>query len=326
MNSNLILKTAESRRHLADNVQRNGQVSRSIREHTARYELRTYFSEDITAEIIAETSAIYRYVFNNSSNHFFINQQTEAVLSKADIPELWVYGKQYVPNEVIDDLYAQKYRSLGYEYWHDPAITTRKIHEKLQRDGLLVLARELGTDAVKGFAFGWKAPLIEVLTSEEWVHPYAYSKLKDDHRFERDINEVLGAINDCLTRHKLFVPYLLNLPRGKMELTTPIYCWNALGVTPDLWGNGHVHAINQTFLRAIPTEYAETLLQIVEGTSKVEGNRKLSNLEMFTRKGDAKKVAQLGSHTWLVLAPLKSFIDGFSKPAEGHAPKKEKLV
>lgn len=269
-----------------------------------------YTSKDCPEKVLRATAYFYIYIFNNASDHFFVHRKTKNYLGRSDIPELQDHDAGYVTNDVLNKLYTEKYKDKGYAFWHEPEQTFENIKRKLSSDGQLVLLiNEKLNNRIYGFSFGRKCTAIEALNDEEWIDPYIYSNLSQEERITRDKTHFLEKINDFLAVHKSKAYRYKSI-----EVDTPVYCWNAAGIAPELQGNGYVRRINDLFFRSIPEEWGN-LLQLGEASDKKEGptyENRPTNLDKFQSIG-AEKIMKMGEDLYLIGAPVKSFVQGLIK-------------
>lgn len=285
-------------------------------ERNDKYKIVRYTSESCPEEILTATAAFYTFIFNNASGHFFVHRDTGASLGRRDITELAVFDRSYVPNAVLKRLHAEIYDRNGYSLWHGTEITLKNIQRKLCRDGQLVVLvdAETGTQ-VHGFSFGRRCTLIEALRTEEWLHPYVYSEIAKDERFQRDEALFIERINTFLKSQK---PGVYNY--NKVALDTPVYCWNAAGLAPELQGNGYMRDMNDVFFRSIPKEWGG-LLFLGEASTKKMGSatkKRGTNLEQFQQVG-AEKIMKISEDLYLIGAPVEKFAEGFIRKKEQNS-------
>lgn len=274
------------------------------------YRIVHYSSRDCPNDVLRATADFYTYIFNNASDHFFVHRGTGAGLGRSDIPELAGSDEGYVPNAVLKGLHAQIYDGKGYGLWHHGEVVLKNIKRKLGRDGQLVVLINRSNDQIGGFSFGRRCTLEEALRTEEWIDPYVYSDLSQKERFERDGTLFLKGINDFLDIRKGN-----GYRYDRADLDTPVYCWNATGIAPELQGKGHMRAINDLFFRSIPKEWGDLLL-LGEASDKKAGpdaRQRPTNLEQFQRVGGAETIMELDRDLYLIGAPVERFVEGFIK-------------
>ncbi len=214
-----------------------------------RVEMIVSNSPELTPELLQEISDFFRYTFNNAFPEYVVCTDCDVSIFASEVFE--TQGK-YVPLDQLDNnenLPSCPDCNKQMNFFHDGDMTLRKLEQKFQQEGRIVLILSEETNEIKGMTFGYYDSLENVI-EKEWGHPYNYMKEEDQKKEQKfDVGKALEKINTT---------------EREIDAQTEVCCWNCIMLNPEVLGN--VNLLVRKFLDPLPKTDLPVVAQVISGS------------------------------------------------------------
>ena len=267
----------------------------------------SYNQTEITPELIAELSDVFRELFCTEYGQYVFYPSE----GKAISPQQLFGTDEFVNLEQLDGLnfadYPHPETGESPVFWHHPDIVPQRLSH-LSQNGQLAIIRNPDSGGMDAFTFGYHATVTEAFENEEWHNPFQYSGFEDPKRV-RDISKFLASLNEAIRNNREVFGEMDPLSEEGM-----VYVWNQIGVIPSARRTGKMRQLTSTFFEQLKHRGE---LPVV-GLSEVPVNSLIHGIVREAGAVDIRGAltspeGKDNHDITLIIYPLKSFIDFFTQ-------------